>query len=154
MSRSVANSCSRSKKAHVYGCVWVECRVKECVYIHLVDAISVVRCRLVCVFLSCVWSSVCSCFCLFFVFAPLSGHFFWKQPILDLNQGPLCAPWIFTNCKRFSMSKSQGDVKKVLSSRISKSQKWKFWVLYLMVKWVQLWAHDWMCTCTMSKLSL
>lgn len=46
------------------------------------------------------WSGVDLCVCFyhvsgvvyalvlvyFFVFAPLSGHFFWKQPILDLNQ--------------------------------------------------------------------
>lgn len=79
--------------------------MKECVYIHSVDAISVVRCRLVCVCFYHVSGVVYALVLVyFFVFAPLSGHFFWKQPILDLNQGSLCAPWIFTNCKRFSRS--------------------------------------------------
>lgn len=50
--------------------------MKECVYIHLVEAISVVRGRLVCVFLSCVWSSVCSCVGLFFCFCSV------KWPLL------------------------------------------------------------------------
>lgn len=158
MSRSVANSCSRSKKAHVYDCVWVQCRVKECVYVHSIEATSVVRCR-TCVCLSCVWSSVCSCVGLLFCFCSFKWPLLVKTTHPWLERRSLSAPRILTNCNYFSMWKSQGDMKKsivivIIMNKQKPEVKVLGFVWNFMVKWVQLWGHGWMSTCTMNKLSL